>query len=219
VLKAVRLDDAYANLVLPKILREHGLTGRDAAFATELASGTIRRQGTYDAIITACLDRPKVEAKVLDALRLGSHQLLSMRVPVHAAISTSVDLVRATVGQGPAGFTNAVLRRVAEHDLDSWVRRVAPDPVRDSLGFASVAHSHPRWVVGGLVGDDEVDLVLAERGVPSQALDSIAGAGLGIMAVADLNEEVGHGQLVRRTPTGELLAATDPRADGLAAAR
>ncbi len=94
VLKAVRLDDAYANLVLPKILREHGLTGRDAAFATELASGTIRRQGTYDAIITACLDRPKVEAKVLDALRLGSHQLLSMRVPVHAAISTSVDLPR-----------------------------------------------------------------------------------------------------------------------------
>ena len=77
----------------------------------------------------------------------------------------------------------------------------------------------PRWVVGGLVSDDEVDLVLAERSVPSQALDSIAAAGLGIMAVADLNEEVGHGQLVRRTPTGELLAATDPRADGLAAAR
>src|SRR3546814_6999736 len=81
VLKAVRVDDAYANLVLPHVLRTAGLTGRYAAFVTELASGTIRRQGTYDAILRACVDRPlaKVEAKVLDALRLGTHQLLAMR--------------------------------------------------------------------------------------------------------------------------------------------
>lgn len=150
VLKAVRLDDAYTNLVLPHVLREHGLSGRDAAFTTELVSGTIRRQGTYDAIITACLDKPKLEAKVLDALRLGTHQLLSMRVPSHAAISTTVDLVRVKVGQGPAGFTNAVLRKVAAHDLDGWIRRVAPDPTHDPIGFASIAHSHPRWVVGGM---------------------------------------------------------------------
>ena len=121
------------------MLREHGLTGRDAAFTTELVSGTIRRQGTYDAVLAACVDRPlaKVEAKVLDALRLGTHQLLSMRVPTHAAITTTVDLVRARVGQGPAGFTNAVLRRVSEHDLDAWVRLVAPDgPARVRLGRA-----------------------------------------------------------------------------------
>lgn len=163
VLKAVRVDNAYTNLVLPHVLREHGLTGRDAAFTTELVSGTIRRQGTYDAIIAACLDRPlaKVEAKVLDALRLGAHQLLSMRVPAHAAISTTVDLVRARIGQGPAGFTNAVLRRVSEHDLSGWIRRVAPP---DEIGLAVVAHSHPRWVVEALreaVGADDLDAVLA----------------------------------------------------------
>ena len=95
VLKSVRLDDAYANLALPLVLAEHRLSGRDAAFTTELVSGTIRWQGTYDAIIDACLTRPKLEAKVRDALRLGVHQLLAMRVPDHAAISTSVDLVRA----------------------------------------------------------------------------------------------------------------------------
>ena len=111
VLKSVRVDDAYTNLVLPSVLRQFGLTGRDAAFATELASGTIRRRGTYDAILAACIDRPlsKVEAKVLDALRLGSHQLLSMRVPAHAAISTTVDLVRAKGSSGAGGFANAVL--------------------------------------------------------------------------------------------------------------
>jgi 16S rRNA (cytosine967-C5)-methyltransferase len=174
VLKAVRVDDAYTNLVLPHVLRSHGLTGRDAAFATELVSGTIRHQGTYDAVITACLDKPKLEAKVLDALRLGAHQLLSMRVPTHAAISTTVDLVRAKVGQGPAGFTNAVLRRVAEHDLDGWVRRVAPDPAADPIGFASVAHSHPRWVVGGLrdaLGPEgDLDALLTADNAPPKVM-------------------------------------------------
>ena len=111
-----RVEDAYTNLVLPALLRQHGLSGRDAAFATELASGTIRWQGTYDAILAACIDRPlsKVESKVLDALRLGTHQLLAMRVPTHAAISTTVDLV-ALPGRRrvPAGFANAVLRKVS----------------------------------------------------------------------------------------------------------
>lgn len=150
VLKSVRLDDAYANLALPLVLAEHRLAGRDAAFTTELVSGTIRWQGTYDAIIDACLTKPRLEAKVRDALRLGVHQLLAMRVPDHAAISTSVDLVRARVGVGPTGLVNAVLRKVSGQDLDGWIRRVAPDPGRDPVGFASVAHSHPRWVVEAL---------------------------------------------------------------------
>lgn len=150
VLKAVRLDDAYANLALPQVLAEHKLDGRDAAFTTELVSGTIRWQGTYDAIIDACLTKPKLEAKVRDALRLGVHQLLAMRVPDHAAISTSVDLVRARIGVGPTGFTNAVLRKVSAQDLDAWIAQVAPDPVKDPVGHASIAHSHPRWVVEAL---------------------------------------------------------------------
>lgn len=145
VLKAVRVDDGYANLVLPAALARHGLSGRDAAFTTELASGTIRRQGTYDAILAACIDRQlaKVEAKVLDALRLGTHQLLAMRVPTHAAIDTTVTLVRDRVGQGAAGFCNAVLRKVAARDLDQWLEQVAP-------GDLATAHSHPRWVVAEL---------------------------------------------------------------------
>lgn len=152
MLTAVREHDAYANLLLSSMLRERGLTGRDAAFATELVSGAIRRQGTYDAVLAACVDRPlsKVDPAVLDALRLGSHQLLAMRVPTHAAVSTTVDLVRRRVGHGPAGFVNAVLRKVAAHDLAGWVRRVAPDPTSDPVGFAAVAYSHPRWVVEAL---------------------------------------------------------------------
>lgn len=179
VLKAVRVDDAYTNLVLPTVLAQHQLSGRDAAFATELVSGTLRLRGTYDVVLAACVDRPlaKVEAKVLDALRLGAHQLLSMRVPDHAAISTTVDLVRARIGKGPAGFTNAVLRKVGEHDLDGWVRRLAPDPGRDPHGYAVVAHSHPRWVVDTLAealaatgSARELDALLAADNEPPRVV-------------------------------------------------
>ncbi len=152
VLAAVREQDAYTNLVLPPLLRSRGITGRDAAFVTELVSGTIRRRATYDAVLAFLVNRPleQVDPPVLDLLRLGTHQLLAMRVPSHAAVGTTVDLVREKVGHGPAGFVNAVLRKVAARDLDAWVRRVAADPERDPLGYAAVVHSHPRWVVEAL---------------------------------------------------------------------
>src|SRR5690606_32324439 len=166
---AVRVDDAYANLALPALLERHGLAGRDAAFATELASGTLRRQGTYDAVIGACVNRPlaKVDPALLDVLRLGAHQLLSTRVPSHAALNSSVELARTKVGQSTAGFANAVLRRIAEHDLGGWVRRVAPE---DRTGFAAVAHSHPRWVVEAL------DEALRESGAAERELDELLAA-------------------------------------------
>ena len=127
VLRAVDERDAYANLVLPPLLRKArekgGFDGRDAALATELVYGTLRRQGTYDAVISACVDRPlrEVDPPVLDVLSLGVHQLLGTRIPTHAAVSASVELARVVLGDGRAKFVNAVLRKVAQHDLDEWV--------------------------------------------------------------------------------------------------
>lgn len=164
VLRAVSADDAYANLVLPQVLRDRGLSGRDAALTTELVGGTLRGQGTYDAIVASLASRA-VDPPVLDALRLGTHQLLAMRVPGHAAVATTVDLVRHRVGHRPAGFVNAVLRKVSAHDLDGWVRRVAPDPVTDPTGHLAVVTSHPRWVVEALAAalgrPGELDALLA----------------------------------------------------------
>ncbi len=207
VLKAVRVDQAYTNLVLPAVLRHHGLSGRDAAFVTELASGTIRRQGTYDAILAACVDRPlsKVEAKVLDALRLGTHQLLSMRVPSHAAISTTVDLVRAKVNSGAAGFSNAVLRKVAEQELSEWIGRVAPDPRVAPVRFASIAYSHPQWIVEELrnaVGWHELhDLLAADNEAPRVTLVARPGR--------STREEL-PGEPTPWSPYGTILEGGDP---------
>jgi 16S rRNA (cytosine967-C5)-methyltransferase len=149
VLAAVRERAAYANLLLPRLLAERGLTGRDAALATELAYGTLRGQGTYDAILSACSDRPldKLDPPVLDILRLGAHQLLNTRIGAHAAVATSVDLAKSVVGPRVSGYVNAVLRRVATRDLDAWLDIVAPSPAPDQDGYLATRYSHPRWVV------------------------------------------------------------------------
>jgi len=147
VLRAVADRDAYANLLLPALLSERGLTGRDAAFATELTYGTLRGRGTYDAILGACSDRDEIDPPVRDVLRLGVHQLLATRIGSHAAVATSVDLAKDVCGPRPSGFVNAVLRRVATRDLDAWIQLVAPDRSRDPSGYLAVRHSYPRWIV------------------------------------------------------------------------
>jgi 16S rRNA (cytosine967-C5)-methyltransferase len=160
-LRAVDERDAYANLVLPALLRgaaeEAAAKGRrferrDAALATELVYGTLRRQGTYDAVLAACVDRPlrEVDPPVLDVLSLGAHQLLATRIPAHAAVSATVDLARVVLGEGRARFVNAVLRRVAARDLDAWLGEVAPPYDEDAEGHLAVVHSHPRWIVSAL---------------------------------------------------------------------
>ncbi|MFJ1795438.1 RsmB/NOP family class I SAM-dependent RNA methyltransferase [Kitasatospora griseola] len=154
-LRAVDERDAYANLILPSLLREaerKGMERRDAALATELVYGTLRGQGTYDAIIAACVDRPlrEVDPPVLDVLSLGAHQLLGTRIPSHAAVSATVELARVVLGDGRAKFVNAVLRKISAQDLEGWVAQVAPPYEDDAEDHLAVVHSHPRWVVSSL---------------------------------------------------------------------
>ncbi|WP_035840763.1 RsmB/NOP family class I SAM-dependent RNA methyltransferase [Kitasatospora azatica] len=155
-LRAVDERDAYANLILPSLLREaeqkQGMDRRDAALATELVYGTLRQQGSYDAIIAACIDRPlrEVDPPVLDVLSLGAHQLLATRIPSHAAVSATVELARVVLGDGRAKFVNAVLRRISAQDFDAWIAQVAPPYEQDAEDHLAVVHSHPRWVVAAL---------------------------------------------------------------------
>ncbi|MEE2035355.1 RsmB/NOP family class I SAM-dependent RNA methyltransferase [Rhodococcus chondri] len=168
VLRAVRERDAYANLVLPALLRERKLDTRDAALATELTYGAARAQGLLDAVIASAADRPvdEIDGALLDVLRLGTYQLLRTRVAPHAAVATSVDLVRTEFGSGRAGFVNAVLRRVGEKTEEQWIEQLAPDPERDPVGHLAFRYAHPLWIAQAFahaLGADagELDRVLA----------------------------------------------------------
>ncbi len=216
VIHAVGERDAYANLLLPALLREHGLTGRDAALATELAYGTLRGQGSYDAILAICCDRDldRIDPPVREVLRLGAHQLLATRIGAHAAVATSVDLAKDVAGPRPAGFVNAVLRRVATRDLESWLEIAAPGRADDLVGHLSVRYSHPRWIVSALsealgenpgTGLAETEAALAANGErPLVTLCAVPG-------LADPAELAAIGaEPARWSPFGAYLAEGDP---------
>jgi len=229
-LRAVADSDAYANLVLPPLLRERRVVGRDAGFATELAYGTLRLRGRYDAVLAQASSRPldQVDAPVLDVLRLGAHQLLGMRVAPHAAVSETVGLARERVGAGAAQFVNAVLRRVAEQPLDVWVQRVgdAADPGgEDVVARLAAVESHPAWVVralrealvgSGRSADELGELLAADNAPPRVTL--VARPGLVEPQVLAEQSGAAPAGLV---PTALVLPGGDPGAvpavrDGLA---
>lgn len=146
-LLAVDDDDAYANLVLPQLLRKSQLSARDAALATELTYGTLRMLGWYDAVIDQASSRDfdRIDPSVLRVLRLGAHQLLTMRTSAHAAVSEMVTLSRQ-VGVGSAsGFVNAALRRISERTDEEW-RELAAESLDADEARATLS-SHPEWIV------------------------------------------------------------------------
>jgi len=210
-LRAVHESDAYANLLLPIAIERAGLNTADAALATELAYGTLRREGTYDAVIAIAADRAvqDIDSAVLDALRLGVHQLLSTRVASHAAVNESVELARGAAGRGAAGFTNAVLRRVSRDTPGDWMMRVG-DSARSDDERLGMLFSHPVWVVRAfrraLAAEGRADeleaLLTADNASPRVTMAALPG-------LAEVPEEV------RRTPYSPLgfrLGGGDPDA-------
>ncbi len=122
-------------------LPEH-LSDRDRRFAHEVAAGVLRHQGDIDATLGPFARQgwDSVPPEIKDILRIGAYQMRHLdRVPPHAAVSTSVELARASGGKGQAGFVNAVLRRVA---------RTAPTPaVAPGATGLAAEFSHPEWLV------------------------------------------------------------------------
>ncbi|WP_241182195.1 RsmB/NOP family class I SAM-dependent RNA methyltransferase, partial [Kocuria palustris] len=185
-LREVTENDAYGNLVLPQQIREQRLDRRDAGFATELAYGALRHQGTWDAILQRCVDRPleQLDAPVVDVLRLGVHQLLAMRVPDHAAIDQTVGLTRAEIGAGPSGLVNAVLRKVAAAPLEQWIAELNEGST--AWQRLATAHAHPEWIVRAMSqalsahgrSPEEIEALLeADNEPPSVQLVALPGLG------------------------------------------
>ena len=244
VLAAVTSRDAYANLLLAAWIRERGLRGSDAALTTELVYGTLRHRSCYDAVIGVCADRDlgQIDPPLLDVLRLGVHQLLSTRIAAHAAVATTVDLAVDVAGRRPSGFVNAVLRRVALRDMESWLAVVAPDRSVDPAGHLAIRYSHPPWIVtalaealgedpAGVAAADEVTAGAAEGGEHARPESRLPGGlvqteaalaadqhrpGVTLAAVpglADADDLVAAGaEAARWSPFGAYLAHGDPGA-------
>lgn len=184
VLRAVSDSDAYANLLLPTTIAEARLTPQDAALATELTYGTLRRRGLYDAIIASAADRGTdgIDPAVLDSLRLAVHQLLATRVASHAAVNESVNLAAIAAGRGAASFTNAVLRRITRETPEQWQERIEADARSDDERLA-LRSAHPVWVIRAFRralaaegrADELEDLLDADNASPEVTLVALPG--------------------------------------------
>ena len=75
-----------------------------------------------------------------------------------------------------------------------------------------------RWLVGGMDREGRRRFAIAERSVPSEAVIALRTAGFEVDVAPDLTDEVGHAHAIHVASDGTLEAATDPRADGSAAA-
>jgi 16S rRNA (cytosine967-C5)-methyltransferase len=215
VLRAVSERDAYANLALPALLRERGIPGRDAAFATELAYGASRTRGLLDAVIGAAAGRPPdhINPVLLDLLRLGAYQLLRTRVDTHAAVDTTVEQAAIEFDSARAGFVNAVLRTIAARDEKSWVDELAPDAAADPIGHTAFVHSHPRWIAQAFadaLGADagQLDALLASDN--ARPLVDLA-ARPGVLTADELAEAV-HGTVGCYSPYAVHLSGGAPGA-------
>ncbi len=109
------------------------LDPRDAALATELVLGCLRRQAQLDWLIQRDSGRDKFDSEVRIALRMGIYQIRHLtRIPPHAAVNESVQLVRWAQKASATGLVNAVLRKV-DRGPQAWPSE-------------SLAHSMPDWL-------------------------------------------------------------------------
>ncbi len=167
ILRQARAHQGFASELIDAQLQTTPLTAVERRLLTQLLLGTLRRQGSLDALLRPLIRRPlaRVEPDVLDLLRLGAFQLLFLsHIPAHAAVNESVKLA-AAIRPGAKGFVNGVLRRVAQLRTDEQTsspaadalplekgifRKLAqpllPDPQQHPRAYLEQAFSQPRWL-------------------------------------------------------------------------
>ena len=143
VLLRVETTDAYASELLHSS-RTKSLSPADHGLLTEIVMGVLRWRSVLDEQIAAHLDKPlaKLDAEVITALLMGAYQLLFLdRIPAHAAINESVELVKKARKRSATGMVNAVLRKIkrpsaaeaAKHSR-ALAARLEAVPSRSALG-------------------------------------------------------------------------------------
>lgn len=143
------------------------LSPEDRHLAQELTLGVLRRQAWLDFLIERYARRPiaKIDPVALLALRLGLYQLKCLsRIPAHAALHESVNLVHEARRQGAAPFVNAVLRaaqREEEIPAEAWPT--------DPLTRLAIETSHPAWLLRRWMarwGGEETRALAARNNLP-----------------------------------------------------
>ncbi len=172
ILYKIDKEHAFSSVLLPAY--EETLSDKDQALCHELVLGTLRRQMYLDRVMSVLSKEKKLDIVVRIALRLGLYQLLFLdRVPDHAAINESVELVKKAKKFSASGFVNAILRRVTrEETLLEFA---------DDLDRLSIETSHPRWLLERWIaqfGEEETaEIAYANNEIPTVAFRRTCNSG------------------------------------------
>jgi 16S rRNA (cytosine967-C5)-methyltransferase len=133
ILLRIDQQNAYASELLHSE-RLDKLAPTDRGLAMELVMGVLRWRSRLDDEIAAAASRPlkKLDAEVLNALRLAAYQLQVLtRVPPHAAINESVELVK----------------RAQKRSAEARTEPVQPSADEAPVSFLAREYAHPEWLV------------------------------------------------------------------------
>ena len=149
ILLRVDQQNAYASELLHSG-RLDKLSPADRGLTTELVMGVLRWRSWLDEVIATASARAlaKLDAEVLTALRLSAYQLQFLRIPAHAAINESVELVKRAHKRSAVPFANAVLRKIA-------AAKEIPPQISTATSADSLAResAHPHWLVARWIAD------------------------------------------------------------------
>lgn len=215
---------------------------RDRALATEIVLGVARRRATLDHLLAAFSRTalPRLDPLVRAALRAAAEQVLLLdRVPAHAAVDASVEIVKARTNERLAGYVNAVLRSLvrsiegpAGGDEDPRrdvpragsialrLRNVAfPDPSPTPDANDAVRYAHPAWLVARWRARHGTGVLhtMLEAGIARGDADDTFDARVDALASADKAARVllvraEKSALVGREPDGPAEGVVLPRA-------
>ncbi|HRP02991.1 MAG TPA: 16S rRNA (cytosine(967)-C(5))-methyltransferase RsmB [Candidatus Kapabacteria bacterium] len=140
-------SDSYIDKLLTNALKNEHLIQQDKALLTEIVNGVIRWRARLDWVLTGFYygDYQKCLNLVKNAMRIALYQMTFLnRIPTHAAINESVEIVKTIQGEKTAGVVNGVLRNISRN-----IENIRyPDKNGDDESFYfSVYYSFPRWLV------------------------------------------------------------------------
>ncbi|HLK06547.1 MAG TPA: 16S rRNA (cytosine(967)-C(5))-methyltransferase RsmB [Candidatus Angelobacter sp.] len=143
ILLRVERESSYAVELLHSGLLDE-LSPVDRDLTTEIVMGVLRWRSALDETIARLSFTPfrKLDFEVLTALRMGVYQKQFLtKVPAHAAVNETVELVKQAKKVSAAGLVNAVMRKVGRAGSQ------LPTSVSRDSSYLSVSYAHPRWLV------------------------------------------------------------------------
>ena len=147
ILDRLQQGKATLDAIMATIDRKlHGMSSRDRALAQTIVYGVLRWQRQLDAYIAHFSETKKarIDPIVLNLLRIGIFQILYLdRVPVSAAVNTTVQLTKSHAPHWVVRYVNGLLRQVArKHAI-----LTLPVDQRDPVKTLGIQKSFPTWMI------------------------------------------------------------------------